>query len=79
MIREVYEALKTDSRKGDFAFLVKQDLKDIKIYMSEQEIQNCSKWQWKKQVRKQVYLAAFRFLTSENDKKERKTRRGRPR
>ena len=38
MIRQVYEALKSDSRKGDFVYLVEKDIEDIKIDLSEEEI-----------------------------------------
>lgn len=61
-IRQVYEALKDDTSKGDFVSLVSQDLKDLKITMSEEAIQNCSKGKWKNIVKRQVKTAAFSYL-----------------
>ena len=48
MLRQVYEVLKTDSRKGDFVDLVQQDLNDVDIEISENEIKHTPKLQWKK-------------------------------
>ena len=45
MIRQVYEALKVDSKKGDFFSLVTKDTRDLEISLSEEEIQSCSKGQ----------------------------------
>ena len=50
MIRQFYETLKTDSIKGDFIDLVKKDMIDLDIDMTEQEISNNAKTQWKKQT-----------------------------
>ena len=47
MIRQVYEVLKTDNRKGDFIDLVNQDIIDKEIDLTEIEIQSISKLQWK--------------------------------
>ena len=73
MLKEVYEALKSDSRKGDFVYQVTQDLKDLKISRSEETTRNCSKSQWKKVVKRQVKSEALDYLIKENNKKE-KTR-----
>ena len=62
MLKEVYEAVKSDSRKGDFVYQVTQDLKDLKISRSEETTRNCSKSQWKIIVKRQVKLAAFEYL-----------------
>ena len=43
MIRQVYEVLKTDNRKGDFIDLVNQDLIDKEIDLTKKEIQSISK------------------------------------
>ena len=48
MVRQVYETLKTDSRKGDFVYLIKQDMKDLDIDLTEEDIEMCTKIQWKK-------------------------------
>ena len=48
MLRKVYEVLKIDSRKGDFVDLVQQDLNDVGLELSENEIENTPKLLWKK-------------------------------
>ena len=51
-IRQVYEELKNDSRKGDFSQLVHKDLKYCNVKMTEEEIRNHSKKRWKGLVSK---------------------------
>ena len=48
-------------------------MRDLKISLSEEEIQSCSKGQWKNIVKRQVKIAAFDFLQRENSEKD-KTR-----
>ena len=43
MIKKVYNALKQESRRGDFVELVQADLQEIKLNMNYQDIQNLSK------------------------------------
>ena len=43
MIGQVYSVSKEDSRKGDFVNLVQSDLQDLKLHMTDHEIQNISK------------------------------------
>ena len=69
-IRQVYEALKDDTRMGNFVSLVSQDLKELKITMSEEAIKNCSKGQWKNIVKRQVKTAAFSYLKNESSEKD---------
>ena len=38
MIRQVFEDLKTDSRNGDFYYLVQQDMSDLDIEIPEEDI-----------------------------------------
>ena len=45
MIRQVYKALKTDSRKGDFINLIKQDMEELEIFITDEEIQSVNKVQ----------------------------------
>ena len=54
MIRKVDKALKSESRKGDFVDLVQKDIEDIKIDLSEEDIKNTSKYEWKKYGRKRL-------------------------
>ena len=51
MVGHVFRALKEDSRKGDFWWLVQKDLKELNIYMDEIQIRNHTKWQWKQIVK----------------------------
>ena len=51
MVGQVLRALKEDSRKGDFWWLVQKDLKELNIYMDEIQIRNHTKWQWKQIVK----------------------------
>ena len=50
MIRQVYETLKLESIKGDFIDLIQRDMIDLKIDMTEEDILNIPKMQWKKFV-----------------------------
>ena len=69
MIRKVYEALKSESRKGDFVDLVQKDIEDIRIDLSEEDIKNTSKYEWKKYVKEKVTEAALEYLTNVNNTK----------
>ena len=42
-VRQVYETLKQDSRKGDLVSLVEKDMKDCDMKMTEEEIKGQSK------------------------------------
>lgn len=69
MIRQVYETLKLDSRKGDFVYLIKQDMEDLDLELTEEEIQICTKIQWKKFIHERVKYFALFSLTEENKHK----------
>ena len=66
MLRQVYEVLKTDSRKGDFVDLVQQDLNDVDIEISENKIKHTPKLQWKKYITCKVKEKAFQDLITQN-------------
>ena len=68
IIRQVYDVLKQDSRKGDFLNLVKKDLKHCNIQMTEEEIKIYTKTRWKNLVSNKVKLTAFVYLVEENFK-----------
>ena len=38
MIRQIYETLKEDSRKGDFVDLVRQDFEEVEIDLTEEDL-----------------------------------------
>ena len=61
-LRQVYNVLKSESRKGDFEYLVKKDLNKIQIEISEEEIKHYSKEQWRYFVKKNVTDLAFKML-----------------
>ena len=66
MIRQVYEALKEDSRKGDFVDLVKKDLEEVNIDFTEEKIMHIKRLDWKKYVHEKVKDAAFNYLIKKN-------------
>ena len=71
MIRKVYEALKQESRKGDFVYLVQKDLMEIDLKLLDEEIHTLSVGKWKGIVRRKINQAAFQYLISgkfSNDK-----------
>ena len=61
---------KKESRKGDFVFQVKQDMKEMDINMDDNEIKELSIRKWKKLVNEKTKEAALRYLVSENRQKE---------
>ena len=54
MIRKVFDALKEDSRKGDFIYLTTCDKQTLNIQYSDTDIQNMSKWCWKKVLKEEM-------------------------
>ena len=70
MLRQVFDALKEDSRKGDFKELTDKDRIELQIELEDEEIEGISKVAWKKYVKKKVKSAAFQYLLSENSSKE---------
>ena len=73
MMRKVFDALKQDSRKGDFIHLTNCDRETLNLNFTDFEIENMSKWCWKKILNKEVKKIAFSELLNENLTKE-KTR-----
>ena len=69
LIRRVYEALKTDSRKGDVVYLVNEHICDLEIDLSENEIKTFFKYDWKKLINEKVKQKALTSLTQENSTK----------
>ena len=69
-VRQVYDTLKHDSRKGDFYFLIQKDLRDCDINMTEEEIEFHSKKSWKDFIAVKIKEKAFKELIYENSKLE---------
>ena len=70
LVKQVYLALKEDSRKGDFVHLLKLDKDDLEIDIEDDDIQEIPKEVWKKYVREKVRDLAFKQLVDENNTKE---------
>ena len=69
-IHQAYEALKSESRKGDFYSLIQKDLKDLNRTLDEASLKNHSKTQWKAYIKYVVKESAFQLLAQENPKLE---------
>ena len=54
MIFKVFEALKEDSRSGDFIALTNKDRVELNIQFSDMEIRDISKKTWKELIKKKV-------------------------
>ena len=70
LIRQVYDVLKQESRKGDFVYLVQKDLHEINMEMSDEQIHPFTNLKWQNIVKQKVNQAAFKHLISENMSKE---------
>ena len=70
IIKQVFEALKLDSRKGDFVNLTNKDLFDLDICQTNNEIECLSTLNWKKLGKMKTNEAALTYLTKENKKKD---------
>ena len=58
IIRQIVEVFKTNSQKGDFYYLVKQDMSNLEIKMN--------KLDWKKYIHRTVKEASLKYLLEEN-------------
>ena len=70
MIRQVFTALKEDSRKGDFIFMSNNDRIELEINKTDEKIAEITKYCWKKYVKERVKSSALTNLCIENSKKE---------
>ena len=75
MIRQVYETLKEDYRKGDFILLTNSDRNELNIDISDEYISLLSKYSWKKYVKEKVKIAALTYLVTENESKDLKKKK----
>ena len=62
LTRRVYDAQKRDPLHGDFFQLVKDDFNDIDKEMSEIEIKQTNREQFKKEIKEKTRAAAFEYL-----------------
>ena len=70
MISQVFETLKSESRKGDFVHLTNGDRSDLNIDLDIESIKSFSKKTWKHFVDQKIKNAAFLFVIEENSRKE---------
>ena len=70
MLRQVFEALKEDTRNGDVVSLTNRDKIELEIYITDEDIAQISKVRWKKFVRKNVKESALGYLLKANNQKE---------
>ena len=70
MISKVFNALKEDSRRGDFVDLTTKDKVDLEIDLTNDEIESMSQWMWKRFLNNKIKVAAFENLKEENSTKE---------
>ena len=70
MLRQVFDALKDDSRKGDFVELTNHDREDLDITLTNDEIEVVSKTQWKNMIKMKTHNAALKYLNKENSQRE---------
>ena len=59
MLKQVFEALKKDSRKGDFINLTDRDINSLNLNMNHEEIQVLSKCKWKGILKQKTTSAAI--------------------
>ena len=69
-LKQVYDVLKCDSRRGDFYCLVQKDMKDTEITQNEEEIKQFKEEKWKEYVKHKVTKLALKMLVNENLTKE---------
>ena len=62
MVKKAYEVQKINPSTGDFIEIVKQDCEKIGLDLSDEEISQISKQQFRKIVKSKILKAAFLFL-----------------
>ena len=60
--------MKYDSRKSDSYHLVKKDMEDLDIAMTEEDIREHTRTKWKVLVSKKLKKIVFTKLNNENEK-----------
>ena len=73
MIKQVFQALNEDSRKGDFVNLKNKDRIDSEIDLTNDKIEGMSQYMWKKYIKNKSNDAALKYIKEENITKK-KTR-----
>ena len=68
MIRKIYEVEKMKPSVGDFSELVKEDMVNIGLKMSETEISRTTKSRFKIIVKQKIYQQAFKYLKEKKNK-----------
>ena len=68
MIYQVFDATVKHPIKNDFVKMCESYLQVLNINLSFEEIENLSKWKFKKIVKEKTTLAAFEYLIQQKDK-----------
>jgi hypothetical protein len=68
MVYQVFKTTCENSIKNDFVKTCEKYLTTLEINLTFSDIQNMSKWKFKKLVKEKTLLAAFKYLTSEKNK-----------
>ena len=74
IVKKVLIEQKEDSKKGDFKYLTDNDKKSLDIQCEDNEIEEATKYSWKKYLTHKVKIAAFNHLMLENSTKEKNQR-----
>ena len=74
ILRQDYKTLKCDSTKGYFMYFIKEDMDKIGCDLTEEDIINMSKTQWKRFINEMTIDTAFKHLKEENIKNKTKTK-----
>ena len=69
MIRQIVEVFKTNRQKGDFYYLVKQDMSNLEIEITEEDIIKMNKLDWKKYIHRTEKEVSLKYLLEENKMK----------
>ena len=66
MIKQVFQALNEDSRKGDFVNLTNTDRTDLEIDLTNDKIEGMSQYMWKKYIKNKSNDAALKYINEVN-------------
>ena len=63
LTRKIYDTQLLHPTPGDFCEIVKENMRNLNIHMELSEIENMSKYSFKKMVRDKIKIAAFNYLS----------------
>ena len=62
LLKQVFHALKEDSKKGDFVNHTNKDRTEIEIDLTNEEIEGMSQYMWEKYIKNKTNDAALKYL-----------------